>query len=353
MISFLIIVPSAFCWQELILQEDFTPAQNGTLPATLSAQWDGGVDVIVLPYSDISAPYPAPVDHPGGDGYALRLGDIGAGGGGYNFCFPSNYTTANETDNAVEAWAYFSFDAIVTVEQDYGVFLRATPDPAGGVYPLRQAYFFFVTVNSSWGTYYPPSFRPFLLKRPSAAWVPLGEGTSNYTTGWHKLRLEAYGDQIKGYVDGNLEISTTDSDLTTGFGGMVYYTDLVAGSDTPYAGTFDNFKWVRNPQLPFLLDLSPSGPINLGMGQMRTFTATGGNNNFAWSLSTSGIGSINTTAGPTVIFTALGAGTVTLKVSDPGPPLQEKTVTITVSPTSAPLFIDADKVSFYRRELFE
>jgi hypothetical protein len=350
----LILVSSAFCWQEIIQQEDFTPAQNGTLPSTMDAEWDAGIDVIVMPYSDISAPFPAPVDHPDGDGYALRLGDINAGGGGYNFCFPANYATAFETNNAVEAWIYCNFDpTAVTVEQDYGLYVRATADPGGGAYPARSGYWFLITTNSSWGTYYPTNFRPFLMDRPSGAWVPLVEGTGTYTTGWHKLRLEAVDSTIKGYVDGNLEVSTTVSDFTAGFAGMVYYTSLVSGSDYPYAGTYDNFKWIRNPTEPFLLELAPSGTVNLGKGQTRTFIASGGTDNFIWSLSNSTVGHLSSTTGASVTFTADSAGTVDLTVSDNGPPLQQQVANITVVPTSAPLFIDADKVSLYRKELFE
>ena len=222
----------------VIIREDFTSANYGALPATLDAQWDAGVDVKVYTRAELGVP----VEHPlGADGYVLGVGDLGEGG--YNFCFSATYTTDAYTDGVVEAWAYFDFEGI-SLERDYGVFIRATADPAGGVYPLRSAYWFFVTANSSWGTYVPTNGHAFILKRPAGAWVQVGtEGTGTYTTGWHKLRLEVTGTSIKGYVDGVLEVSATDSGHTQGTAGMVFYDD----NDVNKAGAFDNFYWDDNP----------------------------------------------------------------------------------------------------------
>jgi len=235
-VCFLMVAPAVFC----DLQEDFTASDNGTLPSTLDAEWDAGVDVIVTDLATAGVPS----DHVGGDGYVLRVGDLAAGG--YNFAFPANYQTVSATDGQVEAWAYFDFDGM-SAERDYGVFLRCNPDPtpdSGGkaVYGDRHAYWFFVTANSSWGTYVPGNYHAFILKRTptSGGWVQLGsEGTGTYGTGWHRLVLAATGSLIEGYVDGNLEVSATDTDIAAGFGGMVYYDD----NDINSAGAFDNFLW--------------------------------------------------------------------------------------------------------------
>jgi hypothetical protein len=102
-----------------------------------------------------------------------------------------------------------------------------------------------------------------------------------------------------------------------------------------------------------LLNLAPIGTVNMTPGATKDFTASGGTNNFTWTLSNSTVGSINTTHGAIVSFSALSAGTVDLTVSDPGPPTQQLTVTITVVPTSAPIFIDAKDSKEVRFEIFE
>jgi hypothetical protein len=101
------------------------------------------------------------------------------------------------------------------------------------------------------------------------------------------------------------------------------------------------------------LSLSPLGPITMTPGATKDFTASGGTNNFSWSLSNSTVGSINTTAGAAVTFSALSVGSVDLTVSDPGLPLQQLTATINVIATSAPLFIDAVENKEVRFEIFE
>ncbi|MDI6783231.1 MAG: hypothetical protein QME64_03935 [bacterium] len=103
----------------------------------------------------------------------------------------------------------------------------------------------------------------------------------------------------------------------------------------------------------FPLILSPPGPITMNPGATKDFTASGGTNNFTWSLSTDTVGFLNTTSGATVTFSALSAGSVDLTVSDPGLPLQQQTVTINVVPTTAPLYIEAAEVKTNRFEIFE
>ncbi len=242
LLACVLITTGGFC--AVIQQEDFTSGDNGTLPASLDAEWDAGVDVIVTDLTSLGVPS----DHTGGDGYALQLGDLGAYG--YNFAFTANFATDSYADNAVEAWVYFDF-AGSTGERDYGLFIRCTPDPtpdASGkaVYGARAAYWFLVSVNSSWSGYAPPDYRPFLLKGVDVyadGWetpVPLAEGTSDYTDGWHKLRLEAVGTTIKGYVDDVLEVEVTDTTHATGCAGMMFYN---ASANDDEGGAFDNFLW--------------------------------------------------------------------------------------------------------------
>jgi hypothetical protein len=101
-----------------------------------------------------------------------------------------------------------------------------------------------------------------------------------------------------------------------------------------------------------LLTIDPSLPVQMNPGT-KDFTASGGTNTFTWTLSNATVGSINTTTGALVTFTAVSAGEVDLTVSDPGPPAQQKSVTITVIPTSAPLFKEVESRKYIRFELFE
>lgn len=220
---------------QVILQEDFTSSDVGTLPSTLDAEWDPNVDVIVVTTATAGV-----TDHTGGDGHVLQVADIGAAG--YNFCFPISYQTDAEADCAVEALAYIDFGT-ATGERDYGLFLRTGPDAGGGVYPAREGYWLFVTANSSWGSYVPTNGHAFILKRSGGAWVQIGsEGATEYADGWHTLRLEAEGTEIRGYVDGNLEVTGTDSEYTDGTAGIVFYEV----TDVNYAGIFDNFLWTND-----------------------------------------------------------------------------------------------------------
>jgi hypothetical protein len=102
------------------------------------------------------------------------------------------------------------------------------------------------------------------------------------------------------------------------------------------------------------LTLDPSGTVTLSKGQTKIFNATGGVAPYTWSLSTDNVGSINTTAGATVTFNADSAGTVDLTVTDSrvGAP-QSIIASITVNPTSAPLFKEAEPRRYIRFELFE
>lgn len=221
------------------ISENFTPAQNGTLPTSLTSDWDAGVDVIVVPLATASVP----VDHTNGDGYVMRVGDMNSGG--WNFAYNSNFTTNNAADSKTEAWVYFNFSD-ATVERDYCVFVRGSEGTAHtygaqAFYNDCKGYLLMVTKYSSWGTFYPPDYKAFILKKSSGSWVQVGStGTGTYNTGWHKMKITAIGSEIKGYIDDNLEITATDSDYSTGFGGVAYYD---ASDDINSVGAFDNFVW--------------------------------------------------------------------------------------------------------------
>jgi hypothetical protein len=166
----------------VILKEDFTAAQNGTLPASLSASFDGGVDVIVVPLATMQ-PTPA-ADHTGGDGYVCRVGDLGSAGGGYNWIFPAS--PSPQSDVHIGAWVYIdwtTWDA-TPLERDYMILARlqnTDPQVAGTVGSTRQAYFFAVTANSSWTgiSPNPTNFRPVLFKRVGSTHTLLQQGSSD------------------------------------------------------------------------------------------------------------------------------------------------------------------------------
>lgn len=99
------------------------------------------------------------------------------------------------------------------------------------------------------------------------------------------------------------------------------------------------------------IEISP-GPVTLSREQSRTFTATRGVPPYTWSLSTTGICSLDTSA--TIIVTAIDTGSVDLIVTDSNTPTpQQASVTITVIPTTAPLFKEVEPRKYIRFELFE
>ena len=113
----------------VLLQHDFTSAENGTLPSPLSGEWDAGVDLKVVALSAASPVVPS--DHTGGDGYGVQIGDLGAAG--YNFVYPLGQTA--QSDSQIEAWAYFAFDS-VTVERDYFLVAHASLNASDSFYDL-------------------------------------------------------------------------------------------------------------------------------------------------------------------------------------------------------------------------
>lgn len=241
-LGLIFITSSAFC--AVLQQNDFTPAENGTLPSNLAASYDQGTDVIVVPLASMN-PAP-PVDHPGGDGYVLRVGDIGPGGGAWNWAYPDPGIT--ETNCKVSAWVYVDWTTWDSppLERDYLLALRMqTQNPNSGA-TYRQGYMFVIAANSSWTgiSPNPTSKRPFIMKRVGTTYTMIGsEGATDIETGWHYVVFEAVGDQLKGYVDGQLVCSGTDTTYTSGYCAIGYYEDNGLTINYPYAAAFDNFSF--------------------------------------------------------------------------------------------------------------
>lgn len=64
------------------------------------------------------------------------------------------------------------------------------------------------------------------------------------------------------------------------------------------------------------LALSPAGPVTMGTSGTQTFTVSGGAGSYAWSLSASSLGSLNSSIGASVVYTASGTGSQTITVTD-------------------------------------
>lgn len=230
----------------VVLQEDFTAAQNGTLPGTLSASYDSGVDVIVVPLSTMSPTIGA--DHTGGDGYVCRVGDLGSAGGGYNWIFLAS--PSPQTDVNISGWVYVDWtqwDAS-PLERDYlilGRMQNSNPMVTGTAAGTRQAYFFGVTAYSSWTgiSPNPTNFRPILFKKVGTTHTLIQEGSSDVLTGWHFFELVCNGSTITGKVDGATVCSGTDTSYASGNAAWGYYDDNGASLNYPYAAAWDNIKY--------------------------------------------------------------------------------------------------------------
>ncbi|MBN1475788.1 hypothetical protein JXA47_03445 [Candidatus Sumerlaeota bacterium] len=231
-------------WAIDIIVEDFASGDNGTLPTSLTGEWDPGVDLIVQDLATLGIP----ADHTGGDGYALQVADLGEGG--YNFVYPASTANDTTTDQTISSWIYYDSTLNSGNETDWGVFVRSSVRPAfygDGTGDSREAYWFLVTHDSSWGSYVPTDAHAFILKRSGGAWVQLGsEGTTALSDGWHEMTLTAEGSTISGYIDGVLEVQATDTDFTAGYAGLVAYL----GSNTTDVIVHDNFTWTAPDPTP-------------------------------------------------------------------------------------------------------
>ncbi|MGC8842107.1 MAG: hypothetical protein ACP5QZ_11740 [Candidatus Sumerlaeaceae bacterium] len=233
---------AAFASGAVVLQEDFTASQNGTLPGSLSASYDAGVDVIVVPLATMQ---PTPVtDHTGGDGYVCRVGDIGSSGGGYNWIYLAS--PSPQADARVSGWVYVDWTTLdaTPLERDYLILGRMqNTDPQ--VSPTRQAYFFGVTAYSSWTgiSPNPTNFRPVLFVKSGTSHTLIQEGSSDVTTGWHFFELEMSGSSIVGKVDGTTVVSGTNTTYGSGNAAWGYYDDNGSASSYPFAAAWDNIKY--------------------------------------------------------------------------------------------------------------
>ncbi|CAN5394953.1 hypothetical protein BH09SUM1_BH09SUM1_13050 [soil metagenome] len=231
----------------VLLQVDATPAQVNTLPAGLTGSFDSGTDVKVVTLATMQPAIGA--DHTGGDGHVLRVGDIDAGGGSFNWAYVT--TPPVNTDVAISAYYYVDFtngmDTPTVQERDYVLMARtATADPQG-TSPSRSGYFFLISANASWTgvTPNPVNRKPYIIKRNAdTTYTQIGiNGVADVTDGWHKLKLEVIGTSIKGYVDDVVVCSGTDSTYTGTGVAWGYYDDNGAAAlptPLPYAAAVDN-----------------------------------------------------------------------------------------------------------------
>jgi len=242
LLCFLLITAGAFC--AVIQQNNFTSGENNTLPSNLTASYDPGVDVNVVTIATMS-PTP-PVDHTGGDGYVLRVGDLGSAGGGFDWAYPEPVNS--QTNCKISVWVYVNWSTwdATPLERDYLLMLRlAAQNPQTA--PARNGYLFLITANSSWdlGLINPTNYRPFIMKRVGStapSYTILGTyGPSDVTTGWHKLAFQAVGSELRGYVDDVLVCAATDTQYTSGSCAFGYYEDNGSATAYPYAAAYDNF----------------------------------------------------------------------------------------------------------------
>jgi hypothetical protein len=226
-----------------LLEENFTQAQLGQRPASLAASFDADTDTVVI---NAATANPVVTERTGGDGYYLRVGDIGASGGAFNWAYPASMAT--QSDAKVSAYVYVSWagqDA-TPKERNYLLAIRMqVANPQTGTY-VRQGYMMAISNNSSWPgiTPNPSNGKPYLLKRVQLVHTMIGsEAAAAVSEGWHLLTLEAVGTTIKGYVDGVEVCSGTDTSYASGFAAIGYYEKNGEALTWPYAATYDNLKY--------------------------------------------------------------------------------------------------------------
>lgn len=153
------------------------------------------------------------------------------------------------------------------------------------------------------------------------------------TSGWHHMRLSILDGTMKVWFDGNkLSDPTTApyTGFTTGFVACSQYSSVSGENQT---GWFDELK-----VYPTRMTLNSATIINLALGKSTTLELIGGIPIHQWSLSTTSIVSLNTTAGSTVIITALTGGSVTLTARDNYSPQQTITIRIDIQGIPIELF---------------
>jgi hypothetical protein len=236
---FAILGTSAF--SATILQENFTPAQNGTLPATLSSTYDPGVDSIVVPLATMQ---PAVgVDHTGGDGYVCRVGDLQAGGGIFQYVFQAAGSPV--ADCRLTAWVYIdltnNFDASPQARTYFLILRHQGNDPGAG--SLRQGYMFAVARGATeFSGVTQIDRRPFLVKKVGTTHTQIGTtAVGTVADGWHLFAIETVGTTIKGFIDGIEVCQGTDNSYASGFPSLAYCERNGSASSYPYAAAYDDF----------------------------------------------------------------------------------------------------------------
>lgn len=227
-------------------------AQNGTTPAGWAASYDQATDVVVVPLATMSPTISA--DHTGGDGYVLRIGDIGAGGGSFNWAW--NTTDAVRSDVELSAWVYVNWETVDTtpLERDYMMIIRLQNDRnpnLSSLATLRQGYWFAISSNATYtGTpAAPANKRAYILKRTMVSsantHVLIGAVSStDIPTGWHQMKFTAAGTTLTGYIDGTQVCQGTDTEFGSGYSAIGYYEKNGAAASYPYAAAFDNVSLV-------------------------------------------------------------------------------------------------------------
>jgi hypothetical protein len=108
----------------------------------------------------------------------------------------------------------------------------------------------------------------------------------------------------------------------------------------------------RFPKIDAPIAIAPGVAINLNPGGTQAFSVSNGTGPYTWSLETSAAnqGSLDTTGGSSVVFTAGSAtGTLRVKVTDSASN-EALSGLITVSPTSAPLFMEERNLTLIRKD---
>ncbi|MCX7919533.1 MAG: hypothetical protein N3A72_07980 [bacterium] len=310
-----------------------------------------GDETIIPANSDTAYPAGQVFPNPSGDGWVMKvvaapggLGGAGAVGGNESW-----------TDMLISANVFINID--ITARHDTmigGRMAVTTPVWGSGV---RGGYY----TQDFWGITVPCWATRDNYSAPNPT-VP----TTYTSNGWHRIILVFSGSEVKMYLDmtypevvNALNTGTPAPLITTSVtrteGGVGFYSCYqasgVATGEPAYA---DDIEVYLPPyELPQLV-LSPTTTAQVSIGQTKTFIASEGTPPYYWALSTTGIGSIDTFSGATVVFTAENAGVVNLILTDSTLPTPLKqTATITVVPTSAPLFLDRDSSYYSRKELFE
>lgn len=127
-----------------------------------------------------------------------------------------------------------------------------------------------------------------------------------------------------------------------------FMVDLVEDSSNPrLIGYYiDNIFFSDSSTLP---QLSPGNTVRLTPQSNQLFTVDGGEGPYTWSVTPPGLGSLDTAHGSSVTFTASTIqGSVTLTVTDVN--TISDSVTINITPTSAPIYRDIEDQVLYHQE---